>query len=400
MAGGGGDIRGFDEAGFTPVAGANHAKICVDTLRANWPAGDWRCADVDDMPMDNLPAHDVQSSSPICTEISQNGGRKRHRGQQSIFAEENRANEEKFKRTRVTAYGIMRCAEIHRPKIVAAENVPDFVNDWHLFDWWLDGWRHLGYRVQIAAVDAAHASDPENPGAPSWRPRSIVLASRNDIEPPNLELRPLAWCSMCKRDVNARQVWTRPGTRAGDYRKQYHYYCPTRTCRERVEPYTRSAVDAFDLTNTGLPVRGREHEYAASTMVRLQAAVKYLGTGHARRLKRSVSTGPIEGRYHAVIEWKNHADCCSIHEPLTTIAAQGNHHGLVTAPDGWRPGMSLDVRDLHLRTITPEEQARAMRFPDTHVMCGTGTQRTSLAGNAVPVNVGRWVAERLREVLA
>jgi DNA (cytosine-5)-methyltransferase 1 len=399
MAGGGGDVRGLFEAGFTPVAGANHTKICVETLRANWPAGDWRCADVDDMPMDNLPAHDVQSSSPICTEISQNGGRKRHNGQQSIDPEENARNEEKFRRTRVTAYGIMRCAEVHRPKVVLAENVPDFVNDWHLFDWWLDGWRHLGYRTRVLCLDAAHASGPDNPGSPSWRPRIVVVAARNDVEMPDLELRPLAWCSTCLRDVNAQQVWNRAGARAGDYRKQFRYHCPTSGCHARVEPYTRTAADAFDLSDTGAPIRGREHEYKASTFVRLRAAADYLGTGRARRLARPVPKDVIDGRYHCVIEWKNHADCASIHEPLTTIAAQGNHHGLVTAPEGWRPGMPLDIRDLHLRTITAPEQARAMRFPDDHVMCGTGTQATSLAGNAVPVNVARWLGEKVREVL-
>src|SRR6185503_15932914 len=136
-------------------------------------------------------------------------------------------------------------------------------------------------------------------------------------------------------------------------------------CAQRVEPFTRCAADAFDLSDIGAPLRGREHEFAASTPVRLQAAVKYLGAGRVRRQDREVTREPIGGRYHAVIEWKNHADVCSIHQPLTTIAAQGNHDGLVTAPDGWRPGMRLDVRDLHLRTITPAEQARGMRFPDS-----------------------------------
>jgi DNA (cytosine-5)-methyltransferase 1 len=399
MAGGGGDVRGLYEAGFTPVGGANHEKSCIDTLHENFP-GDWRCADVDEMPMDSLPAHDVQSSSAICTEVSQNGGRKRHNGQQSIDAAENAANEEKFRRTRVTAYGIIRCAEIHFPRIVLTENVPDFVNDWHLFDWWLEGWRHLGYRTRVLCLDAAHVAGPGNLASPSWRPRIVVAAVRNDVEMPDLDLRPSAWCPACRRDVAAVQVWNRAGARAGDYRKQYRYHCPVKGCHARVEPDTRAAMDAFDLTDVGAPIRGREHEFAASTFTRLEAAVRYLGTGHARRLARPVPKGPVGGRYHCVIEWKNHADCESIHAPLTTIAAQGNHHGLVTAPDGWRPGMSLDVRDLHLRTITPAEQARAMRFPDEHVMRGSASQRTSLAGNAVPVNVARWLGEQAKAVLS
>jgi DNA (cytosine-5)-methyltransferase 1 len=101
-----------------------------------------------------------------------------------------------------------------------------------------------------------------------------------------------------------------------------------------------------------------------------------------------------------VIEWRNHCNAASIFEPLTTIEAQGNHHGLLTAPDGWKPGDRIDVGDLYLRTITPAEQARALRFPAEHVISApTNKLQTLMAGNAHAVNVAHWIARRLREVL-
>jgi DNA (cytosine-5)-methyltransferase 1 len=400
LAGAGGDARGLAEAGFTPVGGLNHKKHCVDTLIANF-AGDWRCNAVEEIAVYDLPAHDVMFGSAICTEVSQNGGRVRTRGQQSIFAEDNQAQRDTFARTRTTAYGIFRFAKARMPKLVFSENVPPFVTDWGPEFWqWYAGWKEIGYRVQLACIDAAHVSGEGNPAAPSWRPRIVIVASRDDVAMPNLEVRPLAWCLECRQDVRAQQVWNRPSNRAGAYRKQFWYHCPRRGCRQLVEPYTRSAADAFDLTNVGEPLRGRKRKSAESTYIRLKAAAEYLGTGYARRLSRPVPKASINGRYHCVIEWRNHADCSSIYEPLTTITAQGRHHGLVTAPEGWEPGKPLDILDCCVRSITPAEQARAVRLPKEHILLGqTDTELTSLAGNVVAVNVAHFLGKAGASVL-
>jgi DNA (cytosine-5)-methyltransferase 1 len=49
--------------------------------------------------------------------------------------------------------------------------------------------------------------------------------------------------------------------------------------------------------------------------------------------------------------------------------------------------------------ITAREVARAQRIPDDYVLHGTAEQVRLQAGNAVPVNVARFIGERLADVL-
>lgn len=99
------------------------------------------------------------------------------------------------------------------------------------------------------------------------------------------------------------------------------------------------------------------------------------------------------------MEYRNHCDAASGWEPLTTVSAQGYHHAIVAAPEDWQPGAPLSIHDLTYRMITSREQARTQRFPDEYILCGTPADVRLQAGNAVPVNVARWIGERLADVL-
>jgi DNA (cytosine-5)-methyltransferase 1 len=400
FAGGGGDARGFAEAGFTPLAGVNHLPACVETLRANWPQARWLCENTSQLPMDTLPTTDVMVGSVICTEIAPNGGRKRvcrPQGEPMRPGTARPEDERRFARTFSTAYDILRAAEYHRYRAIVVEDVTEFLTDWHLADWWLAAMRTLNYRHDILSVNALHVTGPGNPPAAASRDRVHVVFTRLDVPAPDLTLRPTAHCPTCRTDIRSVQTWHK-GRTIGKYRQQYAYLCPRRGCDTVVEPYTRCAADVFDLSEVGGRIRERRRPYKASTLHRVRQALKYLGTSVTRR---PTGTGARDlPRHHAVIEWRNHCDAASIHEPLTTIEAQGNHHGLLSAPHGWQPGDRIEVGDLHLRTISPTEQARALRFPAGHVMSGrTNTENTLMAGNAVAVNVAHWIAARLRPVL-
>ncbi|MET7295339.1 DNA cytosine methyltransferase [Streptomyces griseoloalbus] len=50
--------------------------------------------------------------------------------------------------------------------------------------------------------------------------------------------------------------------------------------------------------------------------------------------------------------------------------------------------------------LQPREQLRGQRFPDTYEVVGSKAAQTQQAGNAVSVNVARWIGERLKPVLA
>ena len=49
--------------------------------------------------------------------------------------------------------------------------------------------------------------------------------------------------------------------------------------------------------------------------------------------------------------------------------------------------------------ISPRERISAQRFPGTYVVLGTQAEQAIQAGNAVSVNVARWIGERIAAVL-
>ncbi len=62
--------------------------------------------------------------------------------------------------------------------------------------------------------------------------------------------------------------------------------------------------------------------------------------------------------------------------PLDTVAASGNHHGLMTVTEE-------DVMACRFRMLEPHEIAAGMSFPSTYRWQGTKRERVRLAGNAV-----------------
>lgn len=71
--------------------------------------------------------------------------------------------------------------------------------------------------------------------------------------------------------------------------------------------------------------------------------------------------------------------------PLATVTAGGNHHGIATlTDDGPR-----------FRMLTNRECARAQGFSDSYRFVGSAKDVKKQIGNAVPVNVAKWIGERV-----
>ncbi|KAA2247182.1 DNA cytosine methyltransferase [Solihabitans fulvus] len=133
---------------------------------------------------------------------------------------------------------------------------------------------------------------------------------------------------------------------------------------------------------------------------------------------------------------RNHATATGVDEPLTTVAAGGNHHGLAVPPGGFaaaRPTTSLVIpyrrgaapypaeagplstvatRETHgvlrpevaiedccFRMLQPREHLRAQRFPDAYIVTGNKGEQTMQAGNAVSSNVAQWLGQQIAQVL-
>jgi DNA (cytosine-5)-methyltransferase 1 len=270
FCGAGGASHGMEAAGYELKLGANHWKVAIETHQLNFQNARHLCADVSNYDMRRLPSTDVLWASPICTEISPAGGRKRKKAQldlldmQGVHDDEKPRDDGAFERTRATFWDVIRATEVHRYKAVIVENVVDVANDWELFGVWVSAMKVLGYNAQFTSVSSAHIGSETNPHAPQWRDRLYITLTREGIRLPDVTPKPLAWCFECSEPVRALQSWRdqRPGRKIGKYRQQYDYRCPNTRCRHAlVEPYVRPAAAAIDWSNLGVKIGERaEHK--------------------------------------------------------------------------------------------------------------------------------------------
>jgi DNA (cytosine-5)-methyltransferase 1 len=284
FCGAGGSSIGLAAAGMELRLAANHWDRAIETHAANSPTAEHLCADVNNYDMRRLPRTDVLWASPICTESSPAGRKGRRRptlaGQTDLLEEFGHVPRRGFERTRATFHDVIRAAEVHRYPVVLVENVPDVVDEWELFDWWVRGMTTLGYRVQYVSVSSAHIGGPDNLPAPQWRDRLYLVFTRTGTPAPDVTPRPLAHCPACGTDVAAIQSWKRAGARRiGKYRRQYVYRCPHRRCRHAVvEPYVRPAADIIDWSNLGRRISERGRPLSANTIRRIQAGLAMFAT--------------------------------------------------------------------------------------------------------------------------
>jgi DNA (cytosine-5)-methyltransferase 1 len=407
FCGAGGSSTGLVAAGLVLKLAANHSRIAVETHAANHPGAEHLCVDINNYDMRRLPAGcDVLWASPICTEMSPAGGRKRTKGQLTLdFEEYGSVESGAWERTRATAYDVIRATEIHRYAAVLCENVVEFATDWELFDWWRTGMHHLGYTSQIVSVSSAHVGGAGNLHAPQWRDRIYIVFTRNGVPAPDLTPRAAAWCPECGEEVEAVQSW-RNGRRIGKYRQQYDYRCPNGACRHAlVEPYVRPAADAIDWSDLGTRIGDRKRPLAAATMARIRAGLAAHPTdrtvltvnhsGHGGRAfpadtaplpTRTIKIGegllvPAGGTWNQsatpltepmrtrtanpkgfealvtapfVVEYRNHATAEPVTRPLATVTAQGNHHALVIP---YRAGNLPTTTGQPLHTVSTHDSA-------------------------------------------
>lgn len=353
FCGAGGSSSGLAAAGLRLRLAANHWPTAIESHAANFTDAEHLCADVNNYDMRRLPSTHILWASPICTELSPSGGRKKARkkptrGQLLMLEEQGHVPSAGYERTRATFWDVIRATEVHRYPIVIIENVVE-AYDWELFDVWLAGMDKLGYHHQLISVNAAHIYDDSgNDPAPQWRDRLYVFFTRLDLKPLRIEPRPAAWCFDCGELVQAVQSWKRQDRpKVGKYGQQYVYRCPNTGCRHSVvEPYVLPAAAAIDWTDLGTRLGDRAKPLADATLRRIRVGIEMFAQ-------------PVEVAVHGqTFERPGYTRAWPINESPTTARSSTPGDGLACPPhmisvnhdDGIDRAYEVDARPLPTRS--------------------------------------------------
>lgn len=163
FSGWGGFTEGATLAGADVVYAANHWPLAVEAHAANHPDVRHECQDLRQADWSKVPPHDLLLASPACQ-----GHSSAARGARAA----NPGVHARHDALRATAWSVVDCVEVCRPRAVVVENVPDF-RRWALFDLWLEALRRLGYRTDVRVLRASLL------GTPQRRDRVFILATRD-----------------------------------------------------------------------------------------------------------------------------------------------------------------------------------------------------------------------------
>ncbi|RFZ41372.1 Modification methylase HaeIII [Mycobacterium marinum] len=480
--------------GVTVRIASNHWDLAVETHNANHPDADHLCADLSAVDPRRFPHTDLLWASPECTNHSVAKGRKRADTQPDLFGEI--LPDAAAERSRATMWDVPRFAEAHRYQAVIVENVVDAWN-WQPFRAWLMAMDSLGYDHHIVFLNSMHAQT-YGPGAPQSRDRMYVLFWRKGNQRPDID-RVTAPVAVCPQhgEVRARQAFKRVDRAPwGRYHQQYVYTCPVRGCITVIEPNYRPAAEIIDWTLLGQRIGDRAKPLAEKTLARIRAGiqrywapllVEAAGNTYDAANPRHPAHGRADGYYRAwpledpmrtvhttiskalavPVESRLRKTAQSVDEPLRTqttrnetglafiaelrgggskhrpvtdplctVVANGNHHGLVTTYYGngaTRPATdplatvtaverhallmrnnrgaaemttpitepartitttghqsllaaehpTINIDDVLFRMLEPREIAAAMDFPREYVILGNRREQVRQAGNAV-----------------
>jgi len=503
FCGAGGSSIGATAAGAELRLALNHWQLAIETHNSNFPQAAHDCTDISACDPRRYPSTDILITSPECTNHTLAKG-KRKRMQADLFGNGPDPAEE---RSRATMWDVPRFAEVHRYNAIVVENVVD-ARQWVNWTAWLLAMRQLGYDNRVVFFNSMHAHP-----TPQSRDRMYVVFWRKGNRAPDLDIRPAARCDRCGQDVSAVQTW-KNGRRWGRYRQQYLYACPV--CGNIVEPYYYCAASAIDWSLPCPRIGDRDKPLKPKTLERIRVGLDKFGrqamaldTSFGDGDRVTLLTDPMRTQttrqtigmavppflldsVHSA-RYDRHQDMVwsvigpdrtqisqntkvlivppfvadirgenvpkGIDDPLSTMCASGNHHGLIvpyygtgqasyideplstvttidrhalavppfivgyytrlsgqqaavngidealptqsTQPRHYlvQPGDVPAVEDCGFRMLQPHEIQAAMAFPAEYVVLGTKREQVRQLGNAVTPPVMRTLLDRVIQSL-
>ncbi|KOX33041.1 MULTISPECIES: DNA cytosine methyltransferase [unclassified Streptomyces] len=341
---------------------ANHWSLAIDSHALNFPKVDHDCADISQINFARYPRTDIVWGSPECTNHTiARGVRADSDRQPDLFGEI--LPTEAAVRSRATMWDVLRYLEaMHlrgRPVLGAiVENVPD-LDKWILYPSWRQAADSLGYDITSVYLNSMHA-EPRfgSPRAPQSRNRKYDLLTLKKLgRRPDVEkwTSPTATCPDHGR-VQARQSF-KNGRTTGSYRFQYVYLCPRPGCARVVEPHVLPAAAAIDWTVPGVRIGDRSKPLAEKTIARIRAGLDRYARPVAVPMegREGKKPFPLDAEPMRTMTTRNETGVAylpgqflpfiaemrgggsqkkarGVDEPLATVCASGNHHGLVTGP--------------------------------------------------------------------
>lgn len=430
FCGAGGSSIGAAAAGGELRLALNHWRLAIDTHNTNFPQADHDCTDISAADPRRYPSTDILITSPECTNHSLAKGRARAGQMADLFGGQPDPSAE---RSRATMWDVPRFAEYHRYRLIVVENVVD-ARHWITWDAWLHAMHLLGYDYQVVYFNSQFAHP-----TPQSRDRLYVIFWRRGNRAPDLDFRPLAWCSSCGQDVGAVQSWKRVNRRWGRYGEQYVYRCPA--CAAVVRPYYYAAANIVDWALPIQRIGDRVRPLKEKTRARIQAGLDKFA--RAPFAIETVFGGVPAGRAHSltepavtqttrqsaalvvppyIVSYYSTDDGTSIDAALPTVTTV-DRHGLVVPPallignysPGWArpvteptgtvttydhhslltmPQAKPGIDDCGFRMLQPHEIQAAMAFPSSYVVLGNKRDQVRQLGNAVTPPVMAQILER------
>lgn len=328
----------------------NHWKLAVETHNSNFPEAIHECTDISACDPRRYFPTNVLITSPECTKHSPGSGKKR-----KIATDLFEPIDPQEERSRATMWDVPRFAEYHNYDLIIVENVVE-VRYWLTWDAWLKAMHLLGYNHECVYFNSMHAHP-----TPQSRDRIYIVFWKKGNPAPDLNFRPIAYCEKCAIQTESFQSWKNQNKKWGKYKKQYVYRCPH--CNSIVEPFYYAAFNCIDWSIPGTRIGDRKKELSKNTIARIEyGREKYwneptefdlidpsLSTYppmvlnkeydiKKQRIKNALNDPLFVQTSRAntgivmpfIIEMNRTGKARELTQPLSTILAGGNHHGLIS----------------------------------------------------------------------
>jgi DNA (cytosine-5)-methyltransferase 1 len=274
---------GGSSQGATKVSGVdvrlamNHWQMAVNSHQLNHPNTDHDCADIQATDPRRYGRTDILIASPECTNHTIANGKKKPQRQADLFI--SKMIDDSVLRSRATMWDVVRFTEIHRYEAVIVENVVD-VRTWVSYEDWIRTMINLGYKHKVVFLNAMFCHGPEVEGfAPQSRDRIYIVFWKKGNKAPDLDIRPVAPCKRCCKDVGAVQSFKPGASPKARYKAQYVYVCPT--CGDQTVPYYYCALNCLDLSLPMVKISERHlhglKELSDNTIARINYGLRKFG---------------------------------------------------------------------------------------------------------------------------